>query len=228
MDVSRMITVIQNTGFPDTDTTTLVEKINDVYHDICGLEPWPFLEKDLNLTFDGVSGLPTNWPTDFRAVMVCVDTVAGTTLMPLRLEEHRRTHIANLSFQSNPLFYYFVGQQLYVYPVPSANTQVNNLLLTYLFVESDLTSGSLSASIALPARYHRAIVDGVISGLYLDEDDEAQSDYYQARMDRRIDRMRRDLWTRHFDRADTIEVLDLDADFYGEVSGGGFGNYGPY
>ena len=228
MDVSRMLTVIGNVGFSDIAPADVVEKINDVYHDICDLEPWPFLEKTLNLTFDGTNPIPTNWPTDFRSVTKLVDTAATITLMPMRLDEHLGRHLGNLTLKANPLFYFFRASQLYVYPIPSALTSVNNLQLEYLQQEPDLTSVTLSASIVIPARYHRAIVDGVISNLYLDEDDEAQSDYYLSRMDRRLARMRASIWQRSFDRSDTIEVLDEDSDFYGNIAGGEFGSFGPF
>lgn len=218
MDVSRMITLFGNYGFADYATQDLVDAINEVYHDICGLEPWPFLEKELDLTFDGVTGVPTNAPSDFRALVTLNDRATGLKLDPMRVEEHYRTHGWNLTLQGNPLYYYFVpNKTLNVYPIPSASTATNQLHLVYLFQEPDLTSGSLSASIAIPSQYHWAIVYGVLSMLYLEEDDEAQSDYFLNRSDRKIDRMRRDLWTRNFDRPDSIEVIGDDF-MYGSES----------
>lgn len=227
MDVSRMLTVIGNVGFSDVDSTTLVEKINDAYHDVCSLEPWPFLEKSVNLTFDGTTSVPTNSPSDLRAVIKLVDTASGVTLLPIRIEEHLDRHVSNLTLQANPIFYYFIGSQLNVYPVPSSDTTTNNLQLIYVAAEPDLTSGTLSAQILLPSFAHRIIVDQVLSALYLDEDDEAQSDYYQFRADRRLARVRYRFWQRNYDRSDTIDVLDEDSDFYGEIAGSDFGSFGP-
>lgn len=222
-----MITVIGNVGFSDTDSTTILEKINDAYHDVCSLEPWPFLEKSLDLTFDGSSGVPTNSPSDLRSVIKLVDIASGVTLVPLRIEEHLERHASNLTLVSNPIYYYFIGSQLNVYPIPQSQTTVNDLRLIYVRGETDLTTSSLSADILLPDFAHRIIVDQAISALYLDEDDEAQSDYYQFRADRRLERVRSRLWQRNFDRSDTIAAMPEDVDFYGEVSGSDFGSFGP-
>src|SRR5574340_175531 len=140
-----MITLIGNYGFADYQTQDLVDAINEVYHDVCGLEPWPFLEKDVQLTMDGTTGVPTNFPTDFRAVITLDDFVSGFRLQPMRIEEHRQMHISNLSLGGNPQFYIFLADQLSVYPIPSAQSAVNDLHLVYLALEPDLTSSSLSA-----------------------------------------------------------------------------------
>lgn len=222
-----MVALYASYGFADANSQDLVDMTNEVYHDICGLEPWPFLEKQIDLTFDGTTNIPTNAPSDFRALISLNDVATGVKLEPMRVEEHYRTHAWNLTLQGNPVCYFFVpNKTLNVYPAPSASQSTNLLRLTYLFDEPDLTSTSLSASIAIPSKYHFAIVYGVLSMLYLEEDDEAQSDYFQNRMDRKLDRMRRDLWTTHFDRPDTIQTLDDDGgDFYGS-SNTDFGSWG--
>ena len=227
MDVSRMLIRLGNAGFSDVDSTTLVETLNDVYHDLCALEPWPFLEKELELTFDGTTGIPTNAPTDLRALISLNDYATGLKLDPIRVEEHLMRHGANLTLQGNPIYYFwYPDRTLNVFPIPSNSQSNNDLHLKYLSLESDLTSTTTSAQIALPARFHRAILDGALAQLYLEEDDEAQSDYFQNRMDRRVERMRRDLWTRNFDRPDTIEATSDDMDFYGGFNGADFGGFG--
>lgn len=222
MDVSRMLTRIADGGFSDVDSTTLIETINDVYHDICALEPWPFLEKEIELTFDGTTGIPTNAPSDLRALISLNDYATGLKQDPIRVEEHMLTHSASLTLTGNPIYYFwYPDRTLNVYPVPSNLQSNNDLHLKYLRLEPDLQTTSLSADIALPARFHRALIDGSLAQLYLEEDDEAQSDYFQNRLDRRVERMRRDLWTRNFDRPDMIDMSE-DQDFYGGVSGAEF------
>jgi len=224
-----MLALYASYGFADANTADLVDMTNEVYHDICGLEPWPFLEKQIDLTFDGTTGIPTNSPSDFRALISLNDIASGIKLDPMRVEEHYRKHSWNLTLQGSPIVYFFVpNKTLNVYPIPSASTTVNNLKLTYLKDEPDLTATSVSNDIVIPSKYHFAIVYGVLSMLYLEEDDEAQSDYFLNRSDRKIDRMRRDLWTRNFDKSDTIEFMDDDSgDFYGGGEGADFGAYGP-
>lgn len=222
MDVSRMLAIIGLYGFSDTDTTTLVDMINEAYHDICSLEAWPFLEKQITLTFDGTSDVPTNFPSDFGSVITIVDTSSGIGLDPMRIEEHYRRHAVLLTLQGNPLYYWFLNNTMHVYPIPSAQSGTNNLVMNYVSDEPDLTNTTLSAQILLPAAFHWAIIYSVLSALYLEEDDEAQSDYFQNRADRKIARMRERLWRHHFDRADTIEVLDDDADYYAEPGFGVF------
>lgn len=221
-----MLALYASYGFADANSADLVDMTNEVYHDICGLEPWPFLEKQITLTFDGTTGVPTNSPSDFRAAISLNDSATAVPLQPMRVEEHYRNHSSNLTLKGDPLFYFFVpNKTLNVYPIPSSSLGNNNLILTYLFDEADLTANSVSADIVLPSKYHFAIVYGVLSMLYLEEDDEAQSDYFQNRMDRKIDRMRRDLWTRNFDRPDTIDILSDDTAYY-DSDPGGFYGYG--
>lgn len=223
-----MLTVIGNAGFSDVDNTTLLENINDAYHDICALEPWPFLEKKVTLTFDGTSGVPTNLPTDLRSVIKVNDTVTGISLEPMRIEEHLQRHGSMLNLADLPIYYFWdPDRTLNVYPIPSSSPQINSLDLRYLQWEPDLLTTSLSADLLLPARFHRVIIDSVLSVLYLEEDDEAQSDYFQNRADRRVERMRSVLWQRNFDRPDTIEALSEDSDFYGGLMGADYGAFGP-
>lgn len=221
-----MLTVIGNAGFSDVDSTTLVEHINDVYHDVCSLEPWPFLEKEILLTFDGTSGVPTNAPSDLRSLIALDDLATGLKLDPIRVEEHRMRHGSNLTLQGNPIWYFWApGYTLNVYPIPESNTTVNNLKLLYIAWDADLTANSLSTDLLLPSRFHRIIIDGALAMLYLEENDQAQSDYFQNRMDRRVERMRSSVWQRNFDRPDSIESTSDDMDFYGGSEGADFGAF---
>ena len=221
-----MLTVIGNAGFSDVDNTTLLEHINDAYHDILSLEPWPFLEKQVTLTFDGTSGVPTNAPSDLRSLITLNDLATGIKQDPIRVEEHRRLHGANLTLQGNPIYYFWApAYTLNVYPIPEADQEVNQLQLLYVAWDSDLTSASLSADLLLPARFHRVIIDGVLSKLYLEENDQGSSDYFQDRQDRGVTRMRTSVWQRNFDRPDTIESTNDDMDFYGGQDGADFGSF---
>ena len=60
MTAAEIIAEIDDAGFDDKDTSIKLSALNEVYWEVCGLEPWPFLEKTVTLAFDGSSGVPTN------------------------------------------------------------------------------------------------------------------------------------------------------------------------
>ena len=82
MLVSTMIQKIKDYGFDGISDADLTQYINDSYHEFCGSEPWPFLEKTSALTIDGAGKITA--PTDIQAIQSIVDTTYGTTLIPKR------------------------------------------------------------------------------------------------------------------------------------------------
>lgn len=211
MDVSEIIQELNNHGFEDTDSTQKMLVINDTLWDIESREPWPFLEKTTTLNFNGSSEIPTNMPTDFKAVMWLYDTVNAVTLQPERLSTIRDRFGASLTQVTDPLMYYFVGSSMRLYPVPPSAT--GRYRLDYFATQPELTSSDVEASILLPKRHHRIISLGALWRLYKLEDDPENAQQFQEDYEGRITTMREDLFRRQHQRADQIFVTDEDDEY---------------
>lgn len=208
MTVAEIISLIDGHGLTDFSEADKLAAINDALWDISSREPWPFLEKSLALTFNGSSATPTNFPTDFKALLSVVDTQFPRRLYPIRIEDFR-TQLGQVSTQAgDPIYYYFLARTPFFWPVPAAtNTTVQ---LTYLARQTKLNSASSEAAILLPLEHHMAILDGALSRLYFEDDDpELAADRKQA-MEGRIRDMREEIWKVQYDRYDTIEITDID------------------
>lgn len=203
--VQDFIDEINDHGFTDTSVTRKVALINDTVWDICSREPWPFLEKQITLTFDGTSPNPTNWPADFRAVESLIRADTGDPLDPERYDVMKRKYGTGLSDAGQPVAYYFRGGKMFVYFVPAVNMTLD---MQYLAVHPTLTSASVATDILLPAQHHRSIVLGTLYKLYDMDDDFDIGASFQQQYEDRILKMRDELWQQQFDRPDRIYGID--------------------
>lgn len=208
MTVAEIISLIDGHGLTDFSETDKLAAINDALWDISSREPWPFLEKSLALTFNGSSATPTNFPSDFKALLSVVDTQFPRRLYPIRIEDFR-SQLGQVSTQAgDPIYYYFLARTPFFWPVPPATK--TTVQLTYLARQTKLNSASAEAAILLPLEHHMAILDGALSRLYFEDDDpELSADRRQA-MEARIRDMREEIWKIQYDRPDTIEITDID------------------
>lgn len=207
MDVPGLIAVLDGHGFADTSTTDKVNIINDVIWDICTRESWPFLEKSLSLTFDGTNALPTNWPTDFAQVINLVDTINGFQLHPVRIEELRSAFPMVLNQTGIAYYYYFLSNQLFVYPIPPAS---QTLLMVYEYIPAALTSTSVESAIPIPPRWHSTIWNGALAQLYDREDDPELSVKFETRFEKKLQLLRYQAFRRQIDSTDTIQITDYE------------------
>lgn len=212
MDVASMLSELDDHGFEDTLTSRKVEILNDTISDVCSRMPWPFLETtNAALTVDQSTGQVTS-PTDIKQVLVLVDTTTGTSLSPERMDVMTKAYSTQLAQGGNPYLYYFIGGQLYVYPIPSAPT----LTLRYLKVHPTVDQSTTEAGILLPPRHHRVLVLGTLFKLYTMEDDTELAPVFQQQYEDRIARMTEDLMRMQYDRPDRIYVTDEydDVDYF--------------
>lgn len=212
-DVSEIITILDDHGFSDAVTQTKVDAINDAYWDVCSREPWPFLEKSASVSFTAGDDTPT-MPTDFRAVLSLFIPAQSLVLQPERLDTLAKNYPAQLGStaaadRNRPLFYYFVGNELRLYPTPDA---AYTATLFYVSWPAELTSGTLEAAIMVPARHHRVLVSGALSHLYRQEDDPDNAMLFETQLEKRLQSMRNDVYQRQFDRPD--RVVDVYGDDY--------------
>jgi hypothetical protein len=212
MDVSEMITELNEHGFEDTSSVRKVALINDTIWDICSREAWPFLEGSIELTFNGSSTVPSNFPTDFSKALSVTDAASGNVIRWERWEVVQKTYPSSIDTAGlgYPQAYYFRDNQLRVFPLPASNMTLD---LNYVKWPAELSAGSLEADIVIPTRHQRAIILGTLYKLYAMEDDPELSALFKDEYETRVSMMRDDLIREQYDLADRIFVLD-DDDYY--------------
>lgn len=206
-NVSDMIAELDDHGFGDTTTTRKVALLNATISNLCGLEPWPFLEKSFQLSFDGTSGKASNFPSNFRALLTLTDPSTGRTINHERADVLRKRYADQWSLVDAPNFFYTESGLIRAYPIPPSGYKLNSL---YLCTHPVLTSNSLEADILIPARHHRVPVAGTLYKLYTMEDDPELASVFKAEYKDNIADMREDLSHLQYDRPDRIWVTDDD------------------
>lgn len=209
VDVSEMITDLGDHGFTDTSTLTKVRVLQDAIWEIEGMRPWPFLEISVDLTYDGTSGLATNFPADFRSAMLLKNATSGVRLEPLEagdVEDLAGTQLTSLV--SVPRYYYPEAEKLKLWPVPTSGTTIR---MRYLQWSDEITSGSLESAILIPVRHHRVIVLGALVRLYDMEDDPELAARFQHHYETRLERMVEDIFRKQYDRPEFVRVYDPDS-----------------
>jgi hypothetical protein len=206
MDVSEILTEIDDHGFSDISTTRKVNLINDTVWEIDSILPWKYLEttSDVN-TVAGTASLSVS---NLRAILSMTIPAQNSIIVPQRLEEVTKRYSDVDTYQGTPAIYYFIDEQVRLYPVPDAIYAVK---VRYIRRQAELTSGSVEADILLPAQHHRQLVLGALVRLFASEDDIRMSAYFQQQFDRRLARMIEDLEMKQYDRTDrVIDVFEYD------------------
>jgi hypothetical protein len=209
MDVADILSELNDHGFEDTASSRKVSILNDTVADVCSREPWPFLEKEITLTFNGSSAVPTNWPSDFSKE-VGVNSPAGYKLTWERWDALRERYATDLAATGAPRHFYFVKNQLKAYPIPASTDTLN---MEYICWHPELSETSVEADILIPARHHRVLVVGTLTKLYAMEDDPELSQLFQGMYQERLRMMREDLMRVQY-APDSILVFDDDLDGY--------------
>lgn len=208
MDVSEMITDLGDHGFTDASTTTKLRVLQDAIWEIEGLRPWPFLETSTNLSFDGSSGLATNFPANFRSALLLKNADSGLRLEPVDqtdLEDHVGTQLTKVGA---PVYYYPEAERLKLWPVPPSGTTVR---MRYLRFSDEIEQATLESAILIPKRHHRVIVLGALIRLYDMEDDPELAARFQSHYESRLERMVEDLFRKQYDRSEYVRVTDPDS-----------------
>lgn len=210
MNVSDMTSEISDAGYGDVSSTRQVSYINDTLWDITYREKWPFREKNVIFTFDGISDVPTNWPTDFSQAVWVYDTDLGDAIWPERIETIRDRYanaLTNTAVNNVVFAYYFVNKTMHFFPIPPADN-TGRYQMDYIAQQPTLTAASLEADILLPPAFHRAIVAGTLYKLAMLYDDVDIAPIYQAEYENKLVQMREELLRRQYQRPDQIYVTD--------------------
>ncbi|MGE5595458.1 MAG: hypothetical protein ACM3S1_05420, partial [Hyphomicrobiales bacterium] len=202
MTVQDILDALSDYGFTDTTTTRKLEKINATLYDITSREPWPFMEQSLDLNFDGTNAKPSNLPTDFQSVLDIVDLSTGVKLQPLRLQEADAGLNLQLTAGGTPMYYYFLGNELRVSPIPSAGTGTHRM--RYIRIHPAVTQTDPESAILVPKQHHEVVLFGTLVKLYDLEDDTDLSVRFQQLYEKKYNDMRGAVWMRQYDRPDHI------------------------
>lgn len=206
-NVSDWLQELTDHGFEDTTDTRKLVAINDTLADVCSREPWPFLEKTLQFSFDGTSGKPSNFPTDFKALVTLTDPSTGRTINHERRDVLQKRYASQWSLVDIPVYFYMESGVARAYPIPTSGYKLDSL---YLATHPVVTSATLEAEILIPPRHHRVVPIGALYKLYAMEDDPENSSLFKAEYEDRIQKMREDLSHLQYDRPDRIWVTDAD------------------
>jgi hypothetical protein len=193
-------------GFDDFEDAQKLTLLNEAYFDIVTREPWPFLEALTSITVpSGVTQITNNnvvtpQITDLNSVLSFIDTTNDIVMLPERSDVIEKTYRVN-DVTSTPATYYFVGENLFVYP---ATVGVTAYRLYYTRIPSAATT--TTDTFFIPARHHSIIVYGALVKAFLVNDD-PQAAAFQNMFEQRYQQMRNDLWVQQYDRTDRIHVL---------------------
>ena len=150
-------------GFDDFEDAQKLTLLNEAYFDIVTREPWPFLEAVVpvisapsNIEQITNNTLVTNSPSDVNAVLSFVDTTNGITMIPERADVIEKNY-KPLSDSGTPRAYYFIGDDLFVYPATNGSISYR---LYYTRVPTP--ASTTSDTFLIPSRHHSIIVYGAL------------------------------------------------------------------
>ena len=205
-----MLTELNDHGFTDESNDRKLATIQAAIWEVEALHPWPWLETSVNLTFDGVSSIPSNWATvsaNFRASIRVRDLTVGRRLSPIALEAWEDQY-ASMDDLGSPFLYYFEGLNLHVWPTPDAATVVR---LRFIKWSDEITLSSTATAILIPKYFHRGlIVNGALSALYDMEDDSELAARFDSRQGKALAFAQEAMFKRQYDSPDNIVATDPD------------------
>ena len=229
MTLDEMFDEMELYGFEDFEDSQKLTLINEAYLDIVTREPWPFMEKAVELvipsgttqiTSGGAFGVvnATNTLTlsyipaqveqgvvsEYRvsSVLSFTDRTSDIVLTPERADVIEKNYrIPDVTY--NPTQYYFIGEDLFVYPAFAANTTAR---LYFLQTPVPTTEALGTDSFLIPARHHSVILYNALVKAFLVNDD-AQAAMFQNILESRYQQMRNDVWMRQYDRPDRVHIV---------------------
>jgi len=207
MTLDEMYDEMELYGFEDFDDSQKLLLLNEAYFDIVTREPWPFLERTVEFTAPSGTTQITNQvfsgsPTDVNSVLSFIDISNDIVMTPERGDVVEK----NYKWSENnytPYIYYFVGEEMFVYPAVNGNTDYR---LYYLRTPTAATNVTGTGAFLIPSRHHSIIVYGALVKAFLVNDD-PQAAVFQNLFEQRYQQMRADAWMNNYDRPDRIHVL---------------------
>lgn len=217
MTLDEMYSEMELYGFDDFEDSQKLLLLNEAYLDIVTREPWPFMEKmveftapngttkvtnSATLTIDNVSNVAI---TDLNSVLSFTDITHDVIMIPERTDVIEKNYKIN-NLNVYPERYYFVGEDLYLYPATSGSTTYRLYYVRVPVTATDTGSDTDSNVYLIPARHHSIIVYGALVKAFLVNDD-PQAAAFQNMFEQRYQQMRNDAWMQQYDRTDRIHIL---------------------
>ena len=227
MTLDEMFDEMDLYGFEDFDDSQKLTLLNEAYFDIVTREPWPFLEKTVSFIVpSGVSQVTSGSSFKVRndnnkldnsltnpvvipyteygmnSVLSFVDTSNQIVMLPERGDVIEKNYWL-LNETSTPTQYYFVGDDLYLYPSANGDTTYR---LYFLQLPISATTTTDTAAWFIPARHHSVVLYGALVKSFLVNDD-PQAAAFQNIFEGRYQQMRNDVWMNQYDRTDRIHIV---------------------
>lgn len=227
MTLDEMFDQMDLYGFEDFEDDQKLLLLNEAYLDIVTREPWPFLEqvvefkvpsgtsqitvnnsfkvRNSNNTLDNSLSNPVLIPfTEYKvnSVLSFMDVTNDLIMTPERADVIEKNY--RWTGDSNtPYVYYFVGEDLFVYPATQATTTYR---LYFLQLPVATTEALDTAGFLIPARHHSVIVYGALVKAFLVNDD-PQAAIFQNSFESRYQQMRNDVWMNQYDRTERVHII---------------------
>jgi len=212
MTLDEMYDEMELYGFEDFDDAQKLTLLNEAYFDVVTREPWPFLEKTVSITVpSGTTKITNNASvspqiTDLNTVLSFNDDTNKIVMIPERADVVEKNYMWAGS-TNTPYLYYFVGEDMYIYPGASGQT-IYRLYYTRIPTAATTTSDTF----LIPARHHSIIVYGALVKAFLVNDD-PQASVFQNLFEARYQQMRNDLWVQQYDRTERVHILSDSYDW---------------
>jgi len=206
MTLDEMYDEMELYGFDDFEDAQKLTLLNEAYFDIVTREPWPFLEKVTTISVpSGVAQITNNSLvtaelTDVNSVLSFTDDTNNITMMPERADMIEKNYRA-ADDTGTPSVYYFIADDLFVYPVTSG---VTSYRVYYTRIPAAATT--TSSTFLIPARHHSIIVYGALVKAFLVNDD-PQAAVFQNLFESRYQQMRADVWMNQYDRNERVHII---------------------
>ena len=211
MTLDDMYTEMELYGFDDLEDAQKLILLNESYFDIVTREPWPFLEALSTIVVpSGQSQITNNAlvvpnPTNVNSVLSFIDTSNNIVMTPERVDVIEKSYFLSLDTNVSSV-YYFLGDELMVYPASSGSTY------RLLYTKTPVAATTTSDTFYIPSRHHSIIVYGALVKAFLVNDD-PQAAVFQNMFEARYQQMRNDLWMNQYDRTDRVFVTTDSMDW---------------
>jgi len=223
MTLDEMFDEMELYGFEDFEDEQKLTLLNESYFDVVTREPWPFLEKitefivpagtsqitsgsslKIVTATNTLNNAATNSFTqhNVNSVLSFIDLSNDIVMTPERTDVIEKSYRV-VGDSSTPTKYYFVGDDLFVYPAVQG-TPTYRLYFTQLPVAA--TTDTDTGAWLLPERHHSVVMYGALVKSFLVNDD-PQASVFQNLFESRYQQMRADVWMNQYDRTDRVHII---------------------
>ena len=208
MTANDILLLWEDHGFADSTTVRKEEVLNSAVAELLSDGPWVFQQAEATMA---ISTRTPTLPVDFHIAYSIVIPSLPVSLVPTDWDWISKT-AGDLATVGQPIYYYFIGNQLNVYPVPDSSYSSR---IMYIKNQPVLTSASVESDILVPPKFHRMIAYKGLEMLYSMEDDPDLATIFGGFYDRGVYKMKNDLSVKQLDRPSRMYDV-ADSDYYGD------------